>query len=301
MTLYALDIPDDETAVPEWLERHLVGVHLGELAAELKVLHAQPPAAAGDIQRLLGSQLQHVLQRGLSDISSETIGRMLKQPEYLLQLQELLFLEGGEHWRTRTLEDEEVRRHVAEGGRRLRAALDSDTEVPKSDVADTTSVTQTVSLKTSVAWYRRPANIGFAVAASLLLGFFLLRSGTPTGVWPDSVIQHDVAAAPYFERLASSAKSWFHERPGTSAEVRSRLAFLRQRCSALIEADHSSLAPADREWLVERCRAWASKFDDQLANLDRGADPLLVRGAVDEDVRRLIDALRQRAKSLESA
>jgi hypothetical protein len=62
-------------------------------------------------------------------------------------------------------------------------------------------------------------------------------------------------------------------------------------------AGHAGLPPAERDWLVERCRAWAGKLDDASHALEDGATVDGLRDDVDAIVRGLIAALRDRARS----
>ncbi len=98
----------------------------------------------------------------------------------------------------------------------------------------------------------------------------------------------------YLARLADEAEGWFARRPEDPIALARRIAEFRQGCSTLILADHPALSEADHGWLVERCRAWASKLDAHLADVEARKDPTTVRAEVDQTVRKLIAALRER-------
>ncbi len=85
--------------------------------------------------------------------------------------------------------------------------------------------------------------------------------------------------------------------PGNPIALARRIAEFRQGCSVLILSPHRPLPAEDRAWLVERCRAWAARFDGYLASVEAGKDPLEVRNQADETINRLIDTLRDRAKT----
>ena len=63
MNLVAMTIPDDPADLPVWLERHLVGLELAALVAELSAVHA--PANGPPLDELLGQRRQTVLEQGL--------------------------------------------------------------------------------------------------------------------------------------------------------------------------------------------------------------------------------------------
>jgi hypothetical protein len=50
--------------------------------------------------------------------------------------------------------------------------------------------------------------------------------------------------------------------------------------------------------LVEKCRVWAAKLDAHLAALEGGVSAAKVRDDADATINKLIEALRDRAKSL---
>ena len=99
----------------------------------------------------------------------------------------------------------------------------------------------------------------------------------------------------YLNRLADGAREWFNTRPDRPPALVRRIAEFRQGCSVLIRSPHRPLSAEDRDWLVEKCRAWAAKFDGYSAAVEAGEDPLKVRNEADETINRLIDTLRGRA------
>ncbi len=111
-------------------------------------------------------------------------------------------------------------------------------------------------------------------------------------------IPNDVAADAYLAQLATAADDWFKKRPEDAAGVKQRITQFRDGCSTLIESSHEPLAAEDREWLVEKCKAWRGKLDEQLAAIDAGTDPFIVRESADEIVNKLTTALRNRAQEV---
>jgi hypothetical protein len=99
-------------------------------------------------------------------------------------------------------------------------------------------------------------------------------------------------------RLADEANQWFDARPSTSAALLSRLGEMRRGCDLLLAAPRKPLAEADRAWLQQKCRDWASKFDVQIAQLQAGAAVDSVRQQADDTVRSMCDAIKQRAAQL---
>src|SRR5207247_1871657 len=79
-----------------------------------------------------------------------------------------------------------------------------------------------------------------------------------------------VAAADYMTKLAEAADEWFKQRPGDSRELAKRIGEFRQGCSQLLLAEHKSLPLDERVWLINRCKTWATKLDQHLADVEAG-------------------------------
>jgi hypothetical protein len=104
-------------------------------------------------------------------------------------------------------------------------------------------------------------------------------------------------SADYLNNLADAAEEWFAQTRDDSRHLARRLTEMRRGCDRLLAAPHAPLSQADRDWLLERCRTWSEKFDDQLAALQSGERSLqAVREEADATVKQLIRALRGRAR-----
>src|SRR5271155_4211310 len=123
MRLVALEIPDDSAELPGWLEGQLLGFDLAALVAELEAIHGELGAKAIPLDRLLGTNRGAVLERGLSALPIETLHEFLRRPRQLLDLQELVLVEGGAYWQGLATETADSARLGAEGWRRLDAFL----------------------------------------------------------------------------------------------------------------------------------------------------------------------------------
>jgi hypothetical protein len=160
-----------------------------------------------------------------------------------------------------------------------------------------------------VRWYRHPAFVGLATAAAVLLavraydaryrGSGVVQppvvAATGWGWAKPDALPQDLTAPAYFNRLADAAQEWFNKQPEDAVTLAQRIGELRQGCSVLIFAEHRPLGAEDRVWLVEKCRSWAAKLDDQRVALEAGGKPEEVRAATDEVVQKLVVALRARA------
>lgn len=294
MILFALDLPDDPARLPGWLERHLVGMHLAELVAELSAVHAGPLSEGTSLQEVLGPRLELVLEEGLSVLPPATLQQLLREPRLLLDLQELILTSGESYWETVVQPSSQVRDVLTRG----RCKLDEYITAQRRNEDPTALPFR------PARWYRRPIAVSLMTAAAVLLAVLAFSqvfppSSAPGWGWakPGAMPEH-LPAPQYLERLADGAGEWFGKRPETAPELAARISEFRKGCSTLIFAPHAPLDEEDRQWLVERCRAWAVKFDQQLVALEAGEDPLRVRSEMDTVVKTLIDKLRERANSL---
>lgn len=301
MKLIALDIPDDPAALPGWLDRHLVGLDLAALVAELEAVHGPPSAPLDSLDQVLGDRRDEVLERGLAALSADRLRTLLRRPALLLDLQELILVEGGAYWHRLGPPVAEQEDLAARGRQGLAAILPTEmgTAPERSDV---------LPIGRSVAWYRRPWVVNLATAASVLAMVVAYERSarrvppaTTAAGWgwnrPDA-LPRDVPPSDYLNRLADTAGEWFNKRPDDPVALARRIAEFRQGCSILILADHKVLSAEDRTWLVEKCRGWAAKLDAHLAAVEAGRDPSQVRIEADETVNTLIRALRDRARAV---
>jgi hypothetical protein len=325
MPIYLFHIPDDTTQLARWLDRHIAGPHLGELAAELAAAHAaarqsEAPSASPSLHDLLGNALPHILARGVEALTGDQLCELLRHPQLLLQLQERVLIDGGAYWQRLLKESPELEAMLERGRRRIldrllagapgRAGATDDQPVAALQAGGLSSGSpgqragRVLGLATGtvpIVWYRRPLAVSVMTAAAvvlLMLGaqYWLARWQTaPPAAWgwnsPDAM-RRAVSSRGYFEALARAGEAWFNKRPADAMELAQRILQMRQGCNRLILADHPPLSPGERQWLKEKCRAWAQKFDEQLAALEAGEDPVAVRRAMDEIVRNLVTALR---------
>jgi hypothetical protein len=307
----ALEIPDDTKALPGWLDRHLVGPDLGALVAELEAVHG-PVAREVALLNVLGNHRNDVLAQGLATLPKDRLRRLLRQPRLLLDLQELILISGGPYWFDRAAQGPQ-RAAVDRGWQRLAASLATErtgqATVPSRSVIPMLTPIPVPSLPARSRWYRRGWVLSLTtIAAALLVVAAAVRwhaveprqAGVAVVAWGWSrpgALSQELPRADYLNRLADEAHEWFDRRPEDRAGLARRLAEFRQGCTTLIQARHRPLSAEDRAWLVEKCRAWAAKFDGYLAAVGAGQDPLQVRGQADETINRLLATLRDRAKT----
>ncbi len=293
MTLALAAIPDDPDRLPGWLEQRVVGGELRALVADLVAVHgAGPPADS--VRDRLGAHLQTVLAGGLTALAGplrrEFARHLLLRPYHLLELQEIVLLEGGAYWDAVPRPTELLVR-VA----RTKAALAETLAEPAGAPAP------------PKVRHRWPAWVAVAATAALVCVAtaattrFLAPPPAREPAWGwarAGGIPADTDRANYLDGLAAGADEWFDERPADAAALARRLSEFRRGCSALLLAPHAPLAPDARDELRQKCRGWAAKFDEYLAAVEAGRDPAAVRAEADDAVRKLADALRAEARKV---
>jgi hypothetical protein len=267
MTIYALEIPNDDAAVPRWIEEQLASPDLHQWIAELRAVAATDPAPS--LTQVLGASRDSMLELGLGILGVEQRSQLLAHPELLYELQELVYASGGEYWLKLLSRDSDRR-------------------------AATTPAKETLSRRSIVIAI-------MSLAAVVLIGFFAMNSQRGLGAYgwnKPGVFEVALDKPAYLNHLADRANEWFDRKPANAGQLASRMKEFRESCDKLLAAKHPQLPAEDREWLYERCRLWAGKIDASLAKLNADPSKLkAVNAEMDETVAKLITALRTRAKA----
>ena len=281
MTIYALEIPNDDAAVPRWLEEQLASPELHQLVAELRAVESTEPAPT--LKDVLGSSRDSMLELGLGVLSLEQRKQLLAHPELLYDLQEMIYASGGEYW-LKLL------------------SSDSDRRAAQTVWPRIQQVIEPTATPAPAAMNRRNVVVALlSMAAVFLIGFFAMNSlrGPGSYGWnKPGVFDVALEKPAYLNHLADRANEWFDKKPATAEQLANRMKEFRESCDKLLAAKHPQLPDADRDWLYERCRLWAGKIDASLAKLN--ADPSQLKAVnteMDKTVNKLITALRDRAKA----
>jgi hypothetical protein len=307
MTLHTFDIPEDDALLASWLEDMIAGPHLGELVSELEVLReagrvdrdsqqteTHGPGQQTTLEQVLGRRREAVSQEGLAAVPAKSLRRLFRQPELLIALQDHVLTEGGAYWDRKLRESNDLSERTETGWHRL-------SESPVIGPPAVQPVRPARELRARpMRWFVAGLATAAAVAVFAVIGWDRMQGPqqvAKTGwgwIKPDA-FPVELSREQYLKMLADEAEEWSRKRPDTPQDLAQRISEFREGCSRLILSEHKPLPPADRKWLVERCRVWAKKLDEQLADLEAGKTTAIVRAQVDETVDRLAKALRDRA------
>ena len=280
-----LAIPDDPAAVPDWLARQLVGPDLDALVAELRVVHR--PGVAPDLDALLGGDRGPLLAGGFAALPRPTLASLMRNPDLQLELQPLVFAEGGDRWFDAP---PDPRSHAA----------DDDPDAERV----TAKVMQAIAVEPRPAGRRRwreYAAVSLATAAAVLVAVYIggLRPASPVaGGWGFAkldALPRDAPPSAVYAALADPAAEWGQKSPADAPALAKRLGEFRQGCAALQLAADLPLPDAERRWLRGRCRGWAADLDGHLRALEDTGDAATVRAAAGATARSVAAELRERA------
>ncbi|HBI42787.1 MAG TPA: hypothetical protein DDY78_08005 [Planctomycetales bacterium] len=302
MNLDALDMPDEPTQLAVWLEQKLAAPDLTALTDELSAFRKPSRGEAPELRELLGEWQELVMSDGLKQAPPEVVRRLLLWPERLLDLQELVYQGGGRYWDRVLGLASDPAEIVRDSRQRLSAVLlpAARPTTPKEQ-APTVLPMRRLSSRRRLGWA-----MGLVAAAAALIAVLVSRYFQPAPIQPmpaevawgwnkPGVLASADSAPAYLNQLAKAADEWFDAKPKDAAAVAKRLTEFRRGCTALLLAERRPLSEEDDKWLMEKCRQWASKIDQELAEVEAGQVEK-GRDDADETVHRLAAALRKRAE-----
>jgi len=274
-----LAMPDDPVAIPEWLDGALLGPDLPALVAELRAVHRPGPTPRLDA--VLGDDHEAFLAGGFSDLRTNVRRTLLRNPDLLPELAELVFAEGGDHW--------------------LGGPLDPLEQARAEKVAANVHATRLAEKRHPARrWFER-VGIVLATAAAVLLVVtaFNGRKDNPAvasagwGFNKISELPRNADAKTVFAKLADLADEWGKKPTDDRLALAKRLTEFRLGCSALRDAK-LPLSAAESEWVKLRCQDWAAEIDKHLRDLDATGDVLAVRTAATATAAAIARELRER-------
>jgi hypothetical protein len=309
VTLHTLTIPDDPADLPRWLERRLMAPDFGRFVAELSA-HFPATADIAPPCRLYDRWLPVALAEGLDPLPPDVLRQLLRHPTKLAAFQERIVTDGGAYWDEVLDRSDDLAGPLRRGKRSLERILSGKTR-PSNKKASTKAAPRAVPSEARKRNGRRGyknwaiVSTGIAACLAVAVGFLAARGPGEPAVpktqiawgWgkPNGLAANQSKPKDYLNKLAANAEEWSLHRPSDPVGVGTRIAELRIGCTRLMHSTYGPLSPADKAWLLENCRAWAKVLDGHQQALDAGADPVAVRVEVDETVRAIAAALREKA------
>lgn len=313
MSLEILSIPTDRSRLVTWLEQNLTGFQLGQLVAELSVVHVATVELT--LQEICGSELNYVMESGLSVLSDAQISLLLTNPTSLLDLQEHAFVCGSLYWGQLASDGPAGRMATALKPSVLNGVFQLQsktltgglgTTAPEIYFAEPGSIPeQSVdanvprTLDVRATWRPKIYGVVLALVCTAALLFMMIRNSNDVqasgwGFDRAEALSVQMPAPEFFKHLSDAGNEWFKKRPTSPAELEQRLAEFSHGCQTLIDAPLPQLDAASREWLQTKCRSWKGAVDQNLSRLKETPEKFgEILKESDAIVTRLVHALRQ--------
>ena len=285
-----LDIPEADEDRAAWLEKQLVSSRLPELVTQLAAFnemaeqHDNTATTTFSLEEFVNRHGTAVYQKGLQTLSIDDAHSLLQNPESLLELQQLVFANGGKYWDSIIQTNQIVASPIEDRAADKDKAKVSPVPMPASDTNSKTWL-----------W------AGLAVAAALLivvgLQLFSADNGFSSGLASTEILQSKGTAPDYFLAIADAGENWNEHTFGDREELLEGLSALSTSCERLIDAPHRPLNTDQSKWLVAKCTDWKGKID--------GVRDRLVANEIDfakaseetsEIVEKLVSALREKGE-----
>ena len=273
-----LAMPEDPTAIPAWLDRQLLSPDLPGLVEELRIVHR--PGRKPDLGDVLGQHRQAFLDGGFSALPRAVRSQLLRNPDLLPEVSELVFAEGGDFW--------------------FADPFDSDMEARKTAVAHHVHRAMFTELRRPPRTWWRYAAVSLAAAAAVLLPVMLFNGDAPTpkptgwGFAKVAQLPRNANSKTVYTELAQLADEWNKKPTPDRHALARRLTEFRLGCSDLIAAD-LPLSESETDWVKDRCREWAALIDAHLRDLDATGDVGRVRADSTATASNIARELRTRA------
>lgn len=271
MKLVSINTPQSEKDLAMWMEQMIVSPDFAQWLAELAAVRNvdSPSTHVLDFEAFLNERFAQISDYGLMSLSREQMCLLLANPEHLLKLQKHIYLNESPYWtnlfkkQASTPESERERTNVA-------LLLGPEAVVLARQG-------QNHSEKNASGLFRPYSLLIFAVALVVL---------TLAGYWLVTYLRHQQAInaqwnwqtqlqslpihspKEYFQTLAQQADDWYHARPTSLSQLRTRLEKLKNNLSELATSNQSSLKDVDRKWLEQTSKAWIAKCDTILKSDD---------------------------------
>ena len=273
--------PAEWPALSAWLDQQLVGMSLGQLVEELRILRDAQDKRPADVKnrveagpkilnQILTPEIRRkVLDHGTSALSQAEIQGLFSSPETLLDLQEDIFINGGKFWQTVPRTD--AHKQLAQSGfEAIRASISTEA----------TSVIKPAQNENSADTPVKPGSWKNAVFAATVLAMSILvtlavlnPSREPqisgTGFGTPGLLDNNVnTQLEYYQRMSAANGEWLKTPRKDSAELLAALKSYSQNCKNLIDSEHPALDDRNERWLKAKCGEWKGKIDEIVVALE---------------------------------
>jgi hypothetical protein len=254
MKIAFCEIPDDENDWPAWLERRLVRLDLFQLAEDLNTLRGEREYPPETLESVCGQSLDKVLLHGVRSLSTRQISLLMRQPELLLELQDVVLSQGGVYWDQVSNAEREASKVSLSGNQSSTFLLDEEHKV-------------VVRQNSPTSWpYRRASLAAVAATIFIAIGVWISRpvpsSGGGWGLDNPELLSANVSGELYFKKLADAAATFPKKGLDTKDNALKRITEFKAGCYKIARATHPQIKNIKaRQLLTLKCEEWSAKLD----------------------------------------
>jgi hypothetical protein len=264
-----------------WLDQQLVGMSLGQLVEELRILrdaqHKGPAevqnrveAGPKTLEQILTPEVRRkVLDLGTSVLSQGEIQGLFRSPETLLDLQEDIFINGGKHWKTVPRTD--VHKQLAQSGF---AAIQARIGTEAASVLKPAQKQNSADISGKPRSWKNAAFAAAVLAMSVLVTLAVLNPSrepqmSGTGFGTPGLLDNNVnSQLEYFQRMSVANEKWLRTNRSDKDALLAALKIYSSDCQNLIDSKHPALDDQNERWLKSKCGEWKGKIDEIVAALE---------------------------------
>lgn len=317
--LPALFLPDERTEWAAWIEKQLMGTELVRVVEQLIVLGGNHPPVLS-LEAWLGEDRNNVLDHGLQkEISQSRIEDLVRNPALLLELQELVLLEGDNYWLQlpKSSAQQELENSIAQTlsnqldllgnsvaplqslAKQVDQALDSSNPEVRPAARPSTMVSETTKNRTH-GWTWAAL---MAAAAAVLWMIFNPFSPPSNGQFFAALELQTPTATPQqaLQRMAQRVDQDWKRGLTDPKALQQQLEVFRDSCDFLIDGplvkSLDGLPTATQDDIRQRCKKWQEKASELIAALASGNPVNDVQTGADEMIGKLINKLNEIAQT----
>lgn len=280
-----ITLPKEQARRSDWLADQLISDELPAVVAQLEVIH-QTTKATVSLDEILANKRQEVLANGLSTLPDSSIVQLLKNPQLLYDLQQLVLCYGSEYWDHKLAKTPPGLADWAPIAASLSAAADT------SHPATRSAPHQSPKTKSRRTWTY--AVIG-SIAAMLLVSFLWPEPGPTWGFDKPGLLTQQLPESEMLELLANAAESFENKTPTDTASLEKRLNEFDHGCQTLITAKLPQLAETTRQNVRDACQTCRDALRQHLNNLNSGQNYATVLNNATQTVGDLVRQIRTAA------
>jgi len=319
LNLPALLLPDERKDWAAWIEKQLVGAELVKVVEQLIVLGGTHPPSMS-LQTWLGKDRENLLKRGLKeDIGQSRIEDLVRNPALLLELQELVLLEGEDYWLhlPKSSAQQELEYAIMQKVMtQLESPRDSSTSLESLakrvdqalDPVNRESP-QVVRQSEPASGTRRNRSNGLAwmamaaVAAAVMWIIVNPFLQPPSGEFFAALELQSPIATPQLalKRMAQRVNQDWKRGLNDPKALKQQLESFRDSCDFLIDGPLvktlDGLPVATQDDIRQRCRKWQERASELILALDSGNPAKDIQSGADEMIGKLINKLNEIAQT----